>query len=703
MAQEKTSTFAGSLPDAGAGELREQRQARAWERRAHERPPAHSATRRAILIGMILVALVAAFTPYNDYILRNSPFIGNHFPIGIVMLMVLLMLVVNPLLLFFKRRAFSTGELVVIMTLNLVAAAVPSSGLIRYFEPMVLAPYWQLRQFSWWKEITDLMPHWLTPTTDSYSPIISNYWLGIDPLRGGHVPWAAFILPALLWGILIAALLGAALFLAAIFRRQWVHHERLSFPLATIPLELMAAPDAGKWYNALWRNPVLWTGVAIPVLVYLLAGLHGIFPGVPFINMQYDVRDAFTERPWDALPAHLTQAQVYFAVVGVCFFVPSEVAFSLWLFVVANGAMLVIFSRSNFHPGQQENTRAMGIYVAYFFGLLWLARGHLKTVMIAAWRNSPRAEDEPLSYRAMFIGWVGCMVVAWVWLMVVGMSPAMAAILLFAGTMLVTLMARIVAETGLFFVGPVFWPNQIFSSLLGKGLVGVKSFFWTETISRIFYADLRETLMPFAANSLRMASEIKTPPADSESGAAAPARQPDSAGGSERVRWFRWLFAALLLSLLVSGAVTHYLSYTNGRSGMDHWASEIVPREGLRETYQFAHSPPETPLSTSWGHFVAGGVMAVVLMVGRVMWAGWPLHPIGLVLMDSGPMKIMWFSIFLGWAAKKLLLKYGGAAVFRRARPFFIGLILGEIMSAGGWMIVGLLSHGAIRYTLLPQ
>jgi len=35
------------------------------------------------------------------------------------------------------------------------------------------------------------------------SPIISNYWLGIDPVRGGHIPVLAFLLPQLLWGILI--------------------------------------------------------------------------------------------------------------------------------------------------------------------------------------------------------------------------------------------------------------------------------------------------------------------------------------------------------------------------------------------------------------------------------------------------------------------------------------------------------------------
>jgi hypothetical protein len=656
----------------------------------------HGMTGRAVAIGLLLVAFVAAFTPYNDYVLQNSPFIGNHFPIGIMSLMAILILLVNPALTLLGRRlpkaapagemrrgaALSRGELIVVMTMMLVGAAVPSSGLMRYLEPMMVSPFWIVRDFPWLKPILGLMPRWLVPTTDGASPIVTNYWLGIDPVSGGHVPVVAFLMPMAIWGVLIAAILGGAFFLSAIFRRQWVHHERLTFPLATIPLELMAPPEEGRLYNALWRNPILWAGAAIPIMVYLLAGLHAQFPAVPQIELRYDVRSAFTDRPWDALPAYITQAQLWFAAVGICFFIPSEIAFSMWFFLVANGFLRVVLARSSFDPGAQENTRAMGIYVAYFAGLLWLARGHLRHVLAAAWKKAPRAEDEPLSYRTMVLGWGACMAAAWVWLLAVGMTPVMAAMLLAVGTMLVTLMARIVAETGLFFVGPIWWPNELFSTLLGAKLVSMKSFFWTQVVSRVFYADLRETLMPFAANSMRMGQELK---------------------GEERPKWIRWLLLSLLVSVLISGGMHHYLSYTRGRTAiLDNWASNEIPKGALQETYQFANSPPDVSLKSSWGHFTFGGLMAAGLMVGRVIWAGWPFHPIGLVLMSSGPMKVMWFSIFIGWGAKRLLLRYGGAGAFRRARPFFVGLIVGEILSAGAWLFVGLLSNGVVRYTLLP-
>jgi hypothetical protein len=615
-----------------------------------------------------------------------------------VTLMTFLMLAVNPVLMYWKKRPLARGELIVVMTMMLVGAAVPSSGLMRYLEPMLVSVPWLVRDFAWLKPISELMPTWLTPAQDAASPIVTNFQLGIDPVRGGQVPVVAFLLPALIWGVLIAAVLGGSFFLAALFRRQWVHHERLTFPLATIPLELMATPEEGKYYNALWRNPVLWAGAAIPLLVYLMAGLHSQWQVFPGIDLQYNISDAFSDRPWDTLPSHITQARVYLAAVGICFFIPSEIAFSMWFFLLLNGLARVFFAQTDFKPAEHESTRAMGTYLAYFAGLLWLARGHFKHVLVSAWKKSPRAEDEPLSYRTMVAGWGVCMAVAWVWLIAVGMSPLSAMLLLGLGTMLVTLMARIVAETGLFFVGPIWWPNHFFSTLLGVNVVSVKSFYWSQIASRIFYADLRETLMPFASNALRMGQEMEGQ--KKSTGVGSGGGGWGSAGGR---RWVRWLGIALLVSLVISGAMHHWVSYSQGRIAIpDDRASRAMPFEAMQDTYRFEHSAAETDMGTSLKHAGGGALMAAGLMVGRVLWAGWPFHPIGLVLMGSGMMHIMWFSIFIGWSVKRLLLRYGGAGAFRRARPFFIGLIVGEMLAAGGWMFVGLATNGAVRYTLLP-
>ena len=47
-----------------------------------------------------------------------------------------------------------------------------------------------------------------------------------------------------------------------------------------------------------------------------------------------------------------------------------------------------------------------------------------------------------------------------------------------------------------------------------------------------------------------------------------------------------------------------------------------------------------------------------------------------------------WFSVFLGALFKAVILKYGGIGAYRNFRPFFLGLILGQLSCGSFWMIV---------------
>ena len=42
----------------------------------------------------------------------------------------------------------------------------------------------------------------------------------------------------------------------------------------------------------------------------------------------------------------------------------------------------------------------------------------------------------------------------------------------------------------------------------------------------------------------------------------------------------------------------------------------------------------------------------------------------------------MFFSVFLAWLCKTLVLRYGGPALYLKTRPFFMGLILGQFVTA---------------------
>jgi len=71
----------------------------------------------------------------------------------------------------------------------------------------------------------------------------------------------------------------------------------------------------------------------------------------------------------------------------------------------------------------------------------------------------------------------------------------------------------------------------------------------------------------------------------------------------------------------------------------------------------------------------------------RFIW--WPLHPIGFPIANTYTIvSYGWFSIFLAWLFKTIILKYGGISIYRALLPFFLGLVLGEFTTACMWVFI---------------
>ena len=47
--------------------------------------------------------------------------------------------------------------------------------------------------------------------------------------------------------------------------------------------------------------------------------------------------------------------------------------------------------------------------------------------------------------------------------------------------------------------------------------------------------------------------------------------------------------------------------------------------------------------------------------MAALRWASWPLLPVGVVTAFGNPIGNAWFSIFVGWLAKVLIVRFGGA------------------------------------------
>jgi hypothetical protein len=134
----------------------------------------------------------------------------------------------------------------------------------------------------------------------------------------------------------------------------------------------------------------------------------------------------------------------------------------------------------------------------------------------------------------------------------------------------------------------------------------------------------------------------------------------------------------------------------NAKWGSDHAA--LTLSTGLREN----------PVPQGLWFYVGGSALLTgALAFLQLRFAWWPLHPIGLLMCFSPLTARLVSSLFLGWLLTRLIIWLGGAKLYRDARPFFIGVIVGEFLAAALLAVTNAILYSmGIAYqsmTLLPN
>ena len=78
----------------------------------------------------------------------------------------------------------------------------------------------------------------------------------------------------------------------------------------------------------------------------------------------------------------------------------------------------------------------------------------------------------------------------------------------------------------------------------------------------------------------------------------------------------------------------------------------------------------------------------LLMTIARQRFYWWPVHPIGFPIGGNYLMEKVWFSIFCAWFIKLVLMRYGGANLFKKSQKFFLGLIAGQFMCSGVWLVL---------------
>jgi hypothetical protein len=105
-----------------------------------------------------------------------------------------------------------------------------------------------------------------------------------------------------------------------------------------------------------------------------------------------------------------------------------------------------------------------------------------------------------------------------------------------------------------------------------------------------------------------------------------------------------------------------------------------------------------SPNATCMWFMVAGTALVLITSAMRLRFTWWRLYPLMFVTWASTPMRLMWFSFFVGWLVKGAVVRYGGHATYNRLKPLMLGMIVGEMLGA---IVPNLI--GAIQYLITGE
>ena len=636
---------------------------------------------RAVLVGAVMAFLISSVFPYGTLVRGTGIGPSDFITSGALFLMFLLVLGNTMLRWLRPRQSLSSSEFVVIYAMMVVASAIPIIGVTAQLIPFLSGVfYFATPENNWGVLIHPYLKSWLVPD----DPAAIRYFFEGLP-QGEPVPWGPWLRPLAMWGAFMVSLYLMMISIATLLRRRWQDHERLVYPLVQLPLD-MVTQERGAVLNRFLRSPLMWTGFAIPFLLLSLTGLHSLYPFIPAVDLSTRV-PLFYGMKGLGYAQDSVYVALRFLLVGLTYFLPLEVSFSLWFFYLLNHLQTGLFTRIGFDvPGFQEMHsegsiagahQGMGAMIVLVIVVLWTARSHL----LAAFKSAVgrcRADDagEMISYRTCVWMLAGSFLFALTWLNAAGLPVAVAAVLLFVAFVVFIGLTRVVAEGGVGYGRATMTPMGFTVHVFGTGPIGPVGLTHL-ALAHGWAGDIRTVVMTSTANALKLASATGT-----------------------RSRPLFWvILLAALVSLAGSAWTVISLAYSYGGINLHYWFFGRMHQWAFEQLAIKQLNPiPDWNILGLRGVFTAlGGGLMGLLMYLRHRFISWPLHYIGFPVAGTYVMFFAWFSMFLGWLFKLVILKYWGSGVYVALRPFFLGLVLGNIACGGIWMIVSLIT-GARGY-----
>ena len=618
-----------------------------------------------LLLAAATLVLACAATTYLEFRVRSAHMAMSNLPLAVLLPFVFWLLANTLLKRFWPRLSLSAAELRVLLCVLWVGGSFAGYNWVTQWVGVMTAPrYYASPENRWAELVFDYLPWWMYPA--NFPGVVEAFYLGLG--EGEALPWGAWLGPIFWAGSAALAMMAIGLGLTAVFQKQWAEHERLTFPLAEVALDLTRGFDRRRGWPPFVRNWAFWGGFAVAAVPLLWNIVEYFVLGFPRIA----IFDAYFG-PSGPRGAEISRYLSPFSyrmlptVLGFTFLCDLNILFSIWFLYLVGLTGRYGMTRTGFSiglGGQEAKTSEIlglfghGVMIGLVVWALWAARGHLKRVVRQALRPSTGGEAETvvLSPRAALLAVGGGGLYMVFWLHAAGYSLAMAAVWLCLLWVSLLAVMKFLSASGFAYM----FPN------------------WGTSIPQIWVGTTQmseSTLVTMRVINSRLLSGWRLPPV-----------LPHVARLIGQRRWISWLVVGSVLAGLLSAALyTIRICYVEGGTTFQTWSLVGAPNgmyNGIASVVAetSTRTVPDPAKILVW---LLGGAVATVatFLQARLPW--WPMHPLGLFLMFSGYVRLYVLDIFLVWLAKLLVLQFGGILLYRRVRPVCYGLIVGYVFAVG--------------------
>jgi len=561
-----------------------------------------------------------------------------------------------------RRRpaaALSQTEMLVVYVMLTISTCFTSVDFLPVLFGMLGHATKYATDFNGWQDLfVKHIPTWMHVTDKA---AVEAYYAGVSNpyewrlMRAWLVPvgaWAGFTL------VLVLVMLGMNI----LVRRQWTQSEKLSYPIIQLPLDM--TDTSGGFY----RQRLLWAGFGVAAGISLVNGLNVFFPSMPAVPVKLtDLSPYLVSKPWNAMG--WTPISFYPFAIGLGFLLPVDLLFSCWFFYFYWKLQRVVSSAYGWSDYNASfpyvNEQSFGAYIAVAALAVWGVRKHIAQSLKRP-RDAQPPADDPIPYRWAAVGVVVGLALLMAFFRAAGL-PLWMCVAAFAIYYAICIACtRMRAELGppahdLHNGGPDYMLAAVWGTrgVAPQTLSVLTFFYW-------FNRAYRSLPMPCQLEAFKIAE-----------------RKRISAGGMALA-----IVVATLAGLFCACWALYDIGYRHGAEVRMAGHFSYFGWEAFNRLQSWTQSPREMDVPA----LLAAGLglaTTLLLQVIRMRFTGWPFHPLGLAVSGSWTMNTIWLPMFIAWAVKASLLRYGGLRSYRTALYFFMGLILGDYLPGCLWPIVG--------------